>query len=219
MKKLALLAAALLFIMAATPDRKPRILIIGDSISMGYTPFVKALFQDVAAVIRPDENCSGTLYGVKKIDEWLALGNGKWDVIHFNFGLHDLKHVDPATGQASKDPAHPNGQTPAQYAANLETMIARMQKTGARLIFATTTPFHGIQPNPYRDSTQVAVYNAAAVEVCKRHGVAVNDRCGDVLAHPDMMRKNNVHFFTAGSRALSDRVCNAVLKELDVRGK
>ena len=64
-----------------------------------------------------------------------------------------------------------------------------------------------------------ALYNAAAVEVCKKHGVAIDDLCGYVLAHPDMMRKNNVHFFTAGYRALSDRVCNSLLKELDVRGK
>src|SRR5690242_7520015 len=75
----------------------PRVLIIGDSISIGYTPYVKEMLAGEADVDRPAENCQGTKNGIGKIDQWL--GDTKWDVIHFNFGLHDLKHVDAATGK------------------------------------------------------------------------------------------------------------------------
>lgn len=214
MKKKALFLAVLC-LAAACNDQKPEVLIIGDSISMGYTPFVTEIMDGAVGITRPEGNCGGSLKGIAHIDEWLAPGDGRWDVIHFNFGLHDLKHVDPATGKASADPEHPNEQTPEQYAANLEQMIGKMKMTGARLVFATTTPFRGIQPDPYRDSAQVAVYNAAALDVCLKHGVAVNDLCAYVLANPGMMRPDNVHFYAPDSRALAGQVCNAILKQLD----
>lgn len=212
-----ILIPALIFLFAACSADKPKVLVIGDSISMGYIPFVHEIFDGVADVTRPEGNCGGSLRGMEHIDEWLALGDGRWDVIHFNFGLHDLKHVDPATGEATANPDDPNAQTPEQYAANLEAMIGKMKATGARLVFATTTPFHGVQPNPYRDSTQVAIYNAAATEACAKHGVEINDLCSYVLENPKMMRLDNVHFYPADSRALAGQVCNAVMRQLDIK--
>src|SRR5688572_1778820 len=70
----------------------PRVLLLGDSISMGYTVPVRERLKGVANVHRPAANCGPTERGVANLDKWL--GDGKWDVIHFNFGLHDLKYVD-----------------------------------------------------------------------------------------------------------------------------
>ena len=70
----------------------PRVLIIGDSISIGYTLPVRAQLRGRANVHRPKDNCGSTLVGLERLDAWL--GNGKWDVIHFNFGLHDMSYVD-----------------------------------------------------------------------------------------------------------------------------
>lgn len=89
---------------AFTPDDTlPNVLILGDSISIGYTLGVRALLEGKANVFRPinaagtgAENCSGTTKGVTAIDRWL--GDRKWDVIHFNFGLHDLKRVTEPGG-------------------------------------------------------------------------------------------------------------------------
>jgi acyl-CoA thioesterase-1 len=215
MKKTFFALALLCLTAAGCPDRA-KVLIIGDSISMGYIPYIREIFNGAVDIMRPEGNCGGTLRGVQHIDEWLALEDVQWDVIHFNFGLHDLKHVDPATGKATSDPGAPNEQTPWQYAANLEYIIGKMKTTGARLVFATTTPFYGTQSEPYRDSVQVAAYNAAAMEVCLKNGVAVNDLCGYVLANPEMMRRDNVHFFAPDSRALAGQVCNAVLKQLAI---
>jgi len=71
----------------------PRILLIGDSISIGYTPYVVEMFQGRAEVIHNQGNAGPTGNGLAKIDEWL--GDGDWDVIHFNWGLHDLCYRHP----------------------------------------------------------------------------------------------------------------------------
>ena len=72
----------------------PRVLLIGDSISLGYTMQVRQMLQGKANVHRPPANCGPTTLGVEKIDHWL--GKEHWDVIHFNWGLHDLIRLMPA---------------------------------------------------------------------------------------------------------------------------
>ena len=87
------------------PREPSRVLLLGDSISIGYHRAVVEALGDDFVVVRPmanpekgrAENCEGTTKGVKAIERWLALEGGDWDVIHFNFGLHDLKRVDPKT--------------------------------------------------------------------------------------------------------------------------
>src|SRR5688500_10139469 len=64
----------------------PRVLLIGDSISIGYHVAVRDELKAVANVHRPATNCGPTTLGIEQIDEWL--GDGRWAVIHFNFGLH-----------------------------------------------------------------------------------------------------------------------------------
>jgi len=88
-----------------------KVLILGDSISMGYTQPLRDRLGDSAHVHRPmraggtrAENCEGTTKGVEAIDRWLEIDGGSFDVIHFNFGLHDIKRVDPETGRALMDP-------------------------------------------------------------------------------------------------------------------
>jgi hypothetical protein len=104
----------------------PRVLLIGDSISIGYTAQVREMLRGIAEVERPPVNCGSSGRGVQEIDKWL--GDGPWDVIHFNFGLHDaVPSVNPE--------AHVR-----QYVENLRKIVARLEKTGAKLIWANTTP-------------------------------------------------------------------------------
>ncbi len=67
----------------------PRVLLIGDSISIGYTLKVRDLLKDQANVHRISTNGGATDFGLEKIKSWL--GDSKWEVIHFNWGLHDIK--------------------------------------------------------------------------------------------------------------------------------
>jgi hypothetical protein len=69
------------------------VLILGDSISIGYTRQVREGLKGKANVIRPNANCGDTRHGLAQIETWL--GDGKWQVIHFNWGLHDLCYRNP----------------------------------------------------------------------------------------------------------------------------
>jgi arylsulfatase A-like enzyme/lysophospholipase L1-like esterase len=196
----------------------PNVLLLGDSISIGYTLPVRELLKGKANVFRPvnssgaAENCSDTAKGVEMLDRWLAL-QPKWDVIHFNWGLHDLKHMKKgaAVPTTSADPNDPPLHDVDAYRANLEKIVARLQKTGARLVFATTTPVPEGCKNPFRSPQDPPRYNAAASELMKSRGIAVNDLFA--LVQPQvaaLQLPSNVHFTDKGSKELGVQVAAAI---------
>ena len=163
-----------------TPDPKlPNVLIVGDSISMGYTPIVRTLLAGKANVFHPmrpggkvPANCFSTAIGLTDLDKWL--GDTKWAVIQFNWGLHDLCYRNPeAKTQGNRDKEHGKIEVPlTDYQANLEKLVATLEKTGAHLIWASTTKV------PDGDIGRVAgddlKYNAAAKAVMVRHRIAID---------------------------------------------
>ena len=159
-------------IFAGTNQDLPNVLIIGDSISIGYKPFVKEMLKTKANVLRTmlengnPENCSGTTKGVENIDRWI--GDTKWEVIHFNFGLHDVKHVDPVTGEGSNNPKHPQQAPLKQNKQNLEIIVEKLKATGAKIIFATTTPYPDVVEGPLRKPGMPQKYNREAVKIMKK---------------------------------------------------
>ena len=198
---------------------KPRVLILGDSISIGYTPFVKEMLKDEAEVIRPTrpngraENCSGTTLGVKEIDRWLKIDGGNWDVIHFNWGLHDLKRQKP-DGTASNDPNDANQADLATYEKNLREIVKHLKATNAKLILATTTPVPE-NVSPHRDPEDVVRYNAIAVKIAKENDIAIDDLY--TFAQPKLsaiQRPENVHFTEEGSKELAKQVAASIRKAL-----
>lgn len=229
------LAVALLSLLAAAcssrgdvaaPAREPlpepfRVLLLGDSISIGYTPHVEEGLAGRAVVVRPrnsgpkrnPENCAGTNKGVENIDRWLALEGGEWDVIHFNFGLHDLKRVHPETGKNSRNADDPHQADPERYREQLTTLVRRMKETDARLVFATTTPVPPGDVRPHREPRDSVEYNAVALEVMAAEGVDVNDLFAFASAYPEpIQREADVHFTKEGSAALGARVTEAILE-------
>lgn len=222
MPRLLLLPLLLLAACASSPpplEEPLRVLILGDSISIGYTPHVRAALAGRAQVVRPmradgehPENCQGTNHGVERLDAWLAIGGGGWDVIHFNFGLHDLKRVDPETGRNSKDLAHPHQAPPERYRRQLDAITTRLEETGARLVFATTTPVPEDVGGPLRLPDDARTYNRIAREVMAGHGVPVNDLFAFCLPRlEDVQRPRDVHFTPEGSRVLGEEVARVVL--------
>lgn len=177
----------------------PRVLLIGDSISMGYTIPVRNLLKGVANVHRIPENAAFTGHGVKQLDAWVRDGN--WDVIHFNFGLHDVKRMEDGKQQVSL----------ADYEKNLRAIVARLRKAGARLIFATTTPVPEGKVSPPRVPADVAAYNAAALRVMKDHGVAVTDLYSFALPRTSAIQLPvNVHYTEKGYEELAGEVARGI---------
>ena len=191
------------FLLAATLWAEPRILIIGDSISIGYTPFVKKMLDGKAYVEHNAGNGGPTSNGVAHISEWLK--DGDWDVIHFNFGLHDLKVMENEKHQVSLE----------DYEKNLGIMVAAMKKSRAKLVFATTTPVPEGKQNPVRLTADVPRFNAAAVRVMEQNKIEVNDLYGVAMKRiTEIQRPNNVHFTDPGYEELAKPVVESIWKQL-----
>jgi acyl-CoA thioesterase-1 len=191
----------------------PRVLLIGDSISIGYTVPVREMLRGKANVHRPLTNCGPTTKGVAEIDQWL--GDGKWDVIHFNWGLHDLKYMGPQ-GQNLADPkaADSRQQVPIdEYEANLRKLVARMQQTGAKLIWRSTTPVpEGAAGRVVGDAAR---YNAVAKKIVDEHGIAIDDQYSFALGRlKEIQLPANVHFSQDGSHELAKQAVAAIEKAL-----
>jgi lysophospholipase L1-like esterase len=168
----------------------PRILLIGDSVSRGYTQAVRKALAGKANVHRAPANCGPTATGLKKIDIWL--GDGKWDIIHFNFGIHDRA-------------------TPiADYTQRLEQLVERMKQTGGKLVWASTTP---IPDDPAKKQTAASIVerNEAAAAIMKRHGVPTDDLFDAITPHLGTMQNpNDVHFNGPGYEFLGQQVAAAI---------
>jgi len=180
----------------------PRVLLIGDSISIGYTLAVRELLTGKANIHRPPVNCGPTIRGVEQIDDWL--GDGRWDVIHFNFGLHDLKIMDDGKHQVALD----------QYEKNLRQLVERMKKTKAKLIWCSTTPVPE-SSSPPRHNADVLAYNAAANKVMDEQEIAIDDLYAFALPQlAKIQLPNNVHFSPEGSKVLARQVAESIEKVL-----
>ncbi len=181
----------------------PRVLLIGDSISIGYTLPTRKLLEGKANVHRIPTNGGPTKNGVASIAKWL--GTGKWDVIHFNWGIHDLKYMPDGKRQVE----------PADYEANLRSLVATMKATGAKLIWATTTPIPEGELNPPRRFGQVKEYNEIAARVMAENGVAIDDLNGYITPKlATLQNPHDVHYSAAGSEYLAQQVAAEITKAL-----
>ncbi len=195
---------------AARRSHPPRILIIGDSISIGYFEPTKQLLAGKAEVYHNEGNAGHTRNGIAQLDAWL--GNAPWDVIHFNHGLHDLKYVD-AKGALVPPDQGTQVMSVDEYARNLEQIVKRLKQTRAKLIFATTTPVPDGAAG--RLKGDVERYNRAALAIMKRHGVRVDDLYAFALPRlASIQRPSNVHFTEEGSRLLAQQVADSILAAL-----
>jgi acyl-CoA thioesterase-1 len=177
----------------------PRVLLIGDSISMGYTQPVRDLLKDKANVHRIPANGGPTKNGVANIDKWL--GDGHWDVIHFNWGIHDLKFMPDGKRQVEPD----------DYEKNLRTLVAKLKATGAKLIWATTTPIPDGELNPPRSFGKVPEYNEIAKRVMSENGVMIDDLNGAITPHlAEMQNPKDVHYKPEGYALLAKQVAASI---------
>ncbi len=184
----------------------PRVLLIGDSISIDYTLAVRALLEGVANVHRIPANGESTVRGLEHLDEWL--GSKPWDVIHFNWGLHDLKLSPSGTRIVS----------PERYESNLRELAIRLKRTGAHLIFATTTPVPRAVRGVARDPADPPRYNEVAHRVMLELDIPINDLHAFVQSQPgDLQIPRNVHFTPEGSKVIARPIADAIRAALKTR--
>lgn len=191
------------------PDR-PNVLLIGDSISIGYTLEVRKKLRGKADVFRITTNGKYSGYGLENLDKWI--GQQHWDVIHFNWGLWDLCYRNPE----SKEQGHRdkiNGTlttTPEQYRHNMEQIVAKLKATEATLIWCETTPVPEHEAGRIEgDSIR---YNQIANEIMQQNGITINALHAHALEGlPEIQKaKGDVHFTAKGYTYLADQVAEVI---------
>ncbi|HWS01205.1 MAG TPA: SGNH/GDSL hydrolase family protein [Prolixibacteraceae bacterium] len=204
----AFLAVSLSFF-AATADKEKNVLIIGDSISIGYTPYVTtALAPDILVTHNPG-NGGSTRRGVDSMEVWL--NHKKWDLITFNFGLHDMIYKDD---QNKNDVANGKVAVPLdEYRKNLESIVARLKKSTKVLLFVNTTVVP--ENSSGRKVEDPARYNEVAMEVMKNNHIPVIDLyTASLVIHPKTSKPGNVHYSPEGYELLAAELIKSIKEAL-----
>lgn len=171
----------------------PRVLVIGDSISRGYTMPLRHELMGKVNLHRAPQNCSSTNVGIKKLDVWL--GDGDWDLITFNFGIHDRRASN------------------ADYQKRLMQIVRRLQATDAKLLWVNTTPV----PEGARQyvAGSVECLNEVAAAVMKQQNIPVldmNQAITPLIARYQL--PENCHFMEEGYQLMGKVLAEQVLAEL-----
>lgn len=204
------LPAAVLAQQPKAPPELPKVLLLGDSIRLGYAPLVAKKLEGVAEVISPKDNGGDTATTLKMLDEWLK--DVKPTVVHFNCGLHDLK-FDKKT-QKHQVP-------PDDYEKNLRAIVERLRKATPNVIFANTTPIiddrhAGRKADFDRFDKDVKGYNERAAKVLAELGVVVDDLDRIVRdgGPGELLGKDGTHYTPAGYDRLADAVTDSIKRRL-----
>lgn len=191
----------------------PRVVLIGDSIRLGYAPIVAKKLEGRAQVISVEQNGGDSRRVRANLEQWGLAARPA--IVHFNAGLHDLKLLK-ATNQH---------QVPLdQYRENLRDIVSQLQgKTSARIIFAATTPIidvrHAARKADFdRLEADVRRYNGAATEVMRTAGIPINDLhwVVDRGGAERLLLRDGTHYTAEGYELLASAVADSILRQLTV---
>ncbi|AUC21512.1 hypothetical protein BTO15_05075 [Polaribacter sejongensis] len=169
----------------------PNVLLMGNSVSIGYTPFVREQLEGVANVYRIPDNGGSTLDMFENQELWL--GDTHWDVIHFNWGLHDLKYLLNNNLNLNGTQVVPVDE----YAVNMDSIVKILQPTADNLIFATTSYVPSGAGGRKRGDE--VTYNTAALSVMANYPeILIDDQFTTTLNNLSEQNTNDVHFNLAG---------------------
>jgi len=186
-----------------------KVLIIGDSISMGYTPFVAELLEGAAEVVHNPGNGGDSSNVRAHLEQWLA--DSAPEIVHFNCGLHDVKVAGDAPGNQVPLPA---------YRENLARIVQRLVQSGALLVWANSTPvverWHTAQKGFDRYNRDIDACNAAAEEIVRAAGIEICDLHSVIsAAGPEKVTSpDGVHFPEATYRMLAEVVVTCLRRHL-----
>jgi lysophospholipase L1-like esterase len=191
------------------------VLLLGDSIRMGYCPFVKEELKAEAEVYYPEENCRNTQYTLVSLSNWLNVAPEPKmvRVVHWNNGHWDVAHWRGETISLN---------TPEQYALMLERIYRQLCDCfpNAEIVFALTTPMNpdgrvGLNP---RTNIEIEKYNAVAVDVMRKIDVTVNDLYHLMKDKSSLWYRDYAHFNEEGYRLLAKAVSQAIREKLKSPG-
>ena len=190
----------------------PLVVLIGDSIRMGYQDHVASQLVGRAEVWAPEPNGGDSRNVLVHLDQW-ALSRQP-NIVHVNCGLHDLKRAFGAESEVSL----------AEYERNVRQILQRLQRElNGAVVWATTTPvdetWHHQNKGFDRLETDVEAYNAAARVVAEDLGVPIDDLFAVVQREGKarLLTQDGVHFTTEGSQLLGRAVAECIWEHLSDR--
>lgn len=189
---------------------KARILLIGDSISVQYSPFLQSSLKQSASWVGfseeamqgaltdldtpQDMNCGDSNRALQIITDMLEKADGKIDLIMANCGLHDIK---TKAQDGSKQ------VTLEDYKANLQKMVAVSEQYNVPLIWMRTTLVNSSIHNSLctgfqRFEQDVEDYNTAADSIMHDAGKTIIDlwQFSRMLGTDDELFCDHVHYET-----------------------
>ena len=189
-----------------------KILLIGDSIRLGYDAFVKESMKDVAEVYFSNTNnmySTHVLRNLHTMVDWYKVYD--FDAVHFNAGLWDTVRIYGDEPLVS----------PENYAENVRRIVKRIKYIfpRAEIIFATSTPCleeEFITDYEYRLNSDIEHYNKLATEVVLSEGGRVNDLYSAIKDRPDL-HSDQTHFYTPeATEILGGRVVDLLCEALKI---
>jgi hypothetical protein len=130
---------------------------------------------------------------------------GSWDVIHFNFGVWDASYRE----ESARFYRGRHTTSVEDYERNLRTVVAKMRKTGATIIWGSVTPVWDGPPD--KPSGDEDAYNRVAAKVMKENGVIINDLNAE-SRRQGFPKSNDVHSVGNLSQPVTDRILDALAK-------
>ena len=190
----------------------PKVVLVGDSIRLGYAPLVAKKLEGKAIVVSFKENGADSKNVLKNLEKWVI--SQKPDLVHLNCGLHDIKFDKKTkTHQVPLD----------EYEKNLRAIHEQISKnTKAIFIFALTTPIHDDR-HAMRNASfdrfekDVVLFNTKAGSLMTSLKVPLNDLHEVVMKKgmDKMLGKDGTHYTPEGNAELADAVAQVILKQIE----
>jgi hypothetical protein len=145
----------------------PRVLLLGGPLGgRGLGPVRKTL-KGIANVHQSGAGWENTDTVLENLDELLGpyqWDRTRWTVIYFNFGIGDLRLVNGK-----------NRIPLEKYTRNLQAILARLESTHAKLIWATIPPPRQDRPRPDIRVEDISQYNAASIKIMGQNKIEINN--------------------------------------------
>ena len=189
----------------------PNVLVIGDSISLGYTPPLSTELKGSANVFHIPDNADDTAWILKNLDLWFqAVGQAHYKVILFNSGMHDFERLVDNKLNASA----PVVISLAEYKANLEKIILRLQPHADKLVWVNTTVVP--EDSAGRRPGDVRAYNDAAAAIMAAHHIETVDiySISAIDRATYGLSPTNVHYKPEGYKRFADKIAQAIAPDL-----
>jgi len=190
-----------------------KILLIGDSIRAGYARCVKAAFDGIAEVVVPEDSGRFAAYVYRSLPDYKRIYGSDFDLIHWNAGLWDCLIMHDGMNFSDIE----------VYKSYMERICVSMKQLfpSAKAVFAKSTYVLEWQYSPTnlrRKNADIEAYNAAAVEITERHGMATNDLYALTSTLPESYHSDMTHYYTKeATEVISKQVIASIENALGIK--